>query len=313
MRSRLLVVGLVVSACTPTVNLPPVGDAGGGSDGSVADVPAADVTAPLDATDAGGADVGSDAAPVLDAATDTPAVLDGASVDVARDVPIIEAGGSCHLNADCPGGVCDHAHGVCVACVTAADCADSTQVCQANRCVAATTCASSRACPGQVCDIGAGRCVDCVTNVDCTGGAVCRRGSCLPAPATCRSSRECNTLEQVCDTAHGVCVDCVADTDCLAGQYCAADQLCVRQACTPNAVECVDLAHVRNCDARGTAWTSTTCGSGQSCSMGTCRMQICAPGSITMNRSAKSLCAISAKAAPASVQRARYRPARRSL
>ena len=45
-------------------------------------------------------------------------------------------------------------------CVSAAQCAGETPVCESNRCVAATACASSRMCPGRVCDVALGRCVE---------------------------------------------------------------------------------------------------------------------------------------------------------
>ncbi len=186
----------------------------------------------------------------VDASSDAPVDLPvDVSVDTGPDVSVDTppATGACALHRDCAGrGVCDHLRGQCVACVTGADCVAPTPVCRMNRCVAPTPCASSRACPGQVCDPTAGYCIDCLTDVDCVDGTVCRRGNCVPPPIVCRSSRECGAREQVCDTVRGQCVDCAADVDCVQGLYCAADRICVRQACTPNATECLDTRRSRS-------------------------------------------------------------------
>ena len=198
---------------------------------------------------------------------DTAQPADGALPRVActDDTPCAPSGQHCY-----------RALGYCVQCSADAECAAGAQVCTQGRCVDRVSCTTSRQCPGQVCDIARGVCADCATDPDCPTGAVCRFHNCVAPPMACRSSRECGAVDQVCDTARGFCVDCLTDPDCPAGNLCA-DSACVRQVCAPNAVECVDAAHSRACDARGARWTDLPCATNTTCADGLCVSRACAP------------------------------------
>ncbi len=246
---------------------------------------AADAAVPADqgTVDAPAADASGEDVPSVDAGLDAAPTDDLPSVDVpSADVPVpTDARVSCSSNRDCTatGQLCDTAAGVCVQCLTGAQCTGAGEVCLGHRCVAGTPCASSRTCMGLVCETTRGVCVDCLADVDCTvAGEVCRANTCVPAPRPCRSSRECSVSDQVCDTARGACVDCLTDVDCSAGQFCGAENLCRAQVCVPNATSCVDVMRVRVCDARGTAAADRPCGPSEVCAMNRCQPRVCMPG-----------------------------------
>lgn len=270
----LLVLGV---GCSDPLNTGPLRSDAGTDAVTPADLGAPDAPVETDvvvADDAGQPDGGAVDVPVaVDGGVDVPPVS-----DVGADVPpVVDAGGPCASNRDCAGGLlCDTAAGRCVQCLTGAQCPAMGDVCMGHRCVAGTRCTSSRTCMGLVCETTRGVCVECLMDVDCTGGTVCRGNACVTPPRMCRSSRECT--DQVCDTARSVCVDCLTDVDCPTGQYCGADNLCRAQACVPNATSCVDVTHVRVCDARGTATADRACGATEVCSMNRCQMRVCAPG-----------------------------------
>ena len=245
---------------------------------------AVDAAAP---DDQASADVNPQDVPAPDAPRDDVPTLDVVGTDIALgDVPMVDAvlppdaRVACASNRDCApsGQLCDSAAGVCVQCLTGAQCGVVGDVCLDHRCVAGTHCASSRTCMGLVCETTRGLCVDCLADVDCTGGNVCRANNCVPPPRACRSSRECSATDQVCDTAHSVCVDCLADVDCAMGQFCGADSLCRAQVCSPNATSCLDVTRVRVCDARGAAATDRPCATNEVCATGRCVPRVCIPG-----------------------------------
>ncbi|MDB4929024.1 MAG: internalin, partial [Myxococcaceae bacterium] len=238
-------------------------------------------------TDLGAADVATvdagpveDVAVVVDADADAAAAPDAPAGDaVTADVVApTDARVACTTNRECAatGRLCDVAAGVCVQCLTGAQCTVAGEVCLAHRCAAGTRCASSRTCMGLVCETTRGVCVDCLADVDCADAGVCRANNCVAPPRACRSSRECT--DQVCDAARGVCVDCLTDVDCATGQFCGADNLCRAQACAPNATSCADVTHLRVCDARGTATTDRPCGANEVCAMNRCVPRVCTPG-----------------------------------
>ncbi|MBK8693525.1 MAG: hypothetical protein IPN17_14840 [Deltaproteobacteria bacterium] len=240
--SFLLFACVLAVACTPTpTNTPPTGDVG-----QLADAPVQP-------------DAGGDAAAPVDGSTPRIACTD--------DAPCAASGQRCYRPL-----------GYCVQCASDSECTAGAQVCTQGRCVDRVACTTSRQCPGQVCDLARGLCADCSTDPDCPSGSVCRFNNCVAPPMACRSSRECGPLDQVCDAARGVCVDCLADPDCPAGNYCA-NSTCVRQACTPNAVECVDATRTRGCDARGTRWSEVACPASNTCVDGRCTTRLCAPES----------------------------------
>ena len=90
----------------------------------------------------------------------------------------------CRSSLDCPlGDVCDTTAGLCVACLTDADCADTTKTCVAQTC--RTRCASDRTCTplGLLCDSATSSCVRCVTSSDCGTGESCQAGACVAGVA----------------------------------------------------------------------------------------------------------------------------------
>lgn len=262
--------------CSDPINTAPL---------NLPDAAAADSAAPVDQ---GVVDAPTADAPLVDAGLDAAVTDDVPAVDVpavdvpAADVPVpTDARVACTSNRDCTatGQLCDTAAGVCVQCLTGAQCTGAGEVCLGHRCVAGTACASSRTCMGLVCETTRGVCVDCLADVDCTVmGQVCRANTCVPAPRMCRSSRECSASDQVCDTARGVCVDCLTDVDCSAGQFCGAENLCRAQVCVPNATSCADVTRVRVCDARGASATDRPCGPSEVCAMNRCQPRVCVPG-----------------------------------
>ena len=232
-------------------------------DANVGDIPASDVQREdVLARDAVGTDVAADDVPMVDAV-------------LSQDARVV-----CIGNRDCApsGQFCDSAAGVCVQCLTGAQCGAVGDVCTEHRCVAGTHCTSSRTCMGLVCETMRGLCVDCLSDVDCTGGNVCRVNNCVPPFRACRSSRECSATDQVCDTARSVCVDCLSDVDCSMGQFCGADSLCRAQSCVPNATSCIGVAMVRVCDSRGAAATDQPCGTSEVCATGRGIPRVWVPG-----------------------------------
>ncbi len=266
--------------CSDPINTAPLAlpDAAAADAGSPADLGAVDAPG----VDAPGVDAPGDDAPAVDAGVDAGST-DAPAGDVpAADVVVpTDARVACTSNRDCTpsGQLCDTAAGVCVQCLTGAQCTGAGEVCLGHRCVAGTRCMSSRTCMGLVCETTRGVCVDCLADVDCTvAGQVCRANTCVPPPRACRSSRECSVTDQVCETTRGVCVDCLTDVDCSTGQFCGADNLCRAQVCVPNGTTCVDVTHVRVCDARGTAATDRPCGASEVCAMNRCQPRVCVPG-----------------------------------
>jgi hypothetical protein len=157
----------------------------------------------------------------------------------------------CQNSLECPSNkVCDRAIGMCVACVTAADCPADNE-CTARHCVPITPCATSLECPqNQVCDTAAGRCVACLGDADCVDVTMkCVAKSCR---TECVSDRTCAPLGLLCDPASGSCVLCVGQTDCPSGQVCRANS-CENAICPPDQTTCV-LNAVATCDATGSGY-----------------------------------------------------------
>ncbi|MEZ4406267.1 MAG: VWA domain-containing protein [Polyangiales bacterium] len=283
-RRYFLALSLALTACgSPLVLNPPpstdAGDAAVGDDTPAVDVPVADdVPTTLDVP---AVDVPSQDVPAVDVPTPTDVpVTDVPVTDVPTptDVPAVDGGGACTGTAQCPGGqVCDTSARRCVECLTGTQCTGTNQVCVGQRCVTGTPCMSSRTCTGLVCDTARGVCVECLGDVDCASGQRCRANACAPV-TECRSSRECSAGGQVCETTRGVCVDCAADTDCTGAQFCDAENFCRPRVCVPSAATCVDLTHVRECDARGTAEATRACAMNESCAAGRCQTRVCSPG-----------------------------------
>jgi Cys-rich repeat protein len=84
--------------------------------------------------------------------------------------------------------MCSEEAGICVECLSSADCSGSTPHCLD------------------------GGCVSCTTNADCSTGMVCNTH--IPRCATqCTDGTECNG--KACATAYGYCVECLSDLDCV--------------------------------------------------------------------------------------------------
>jgi hypothetical protein len=91
-------------------------------------------------------------------------------------------------------------------------------VCQDERCVTNTTCASDEDCLNtpQTPYCAAGQCVQCTNTIDCneTLSEECLDGVCR---APCTLNEECGLFEN-CDAASGKCVEtdgCISDTQCI--------------------------------------------------------------------------------------------------
>jgi hypothetical protein len=139
------------------------------------------------------------------------------------------AGIECTSANDCAARIdgrieCDVATGLCVECLSSADC-DATERCLVGACAAPSTCTSTLDCPiSQICDVATQRCVDCVGNTDC-GPGFCVANRCW---AACASDRDCVSLGLLCDSGLGHCVECLRAFDCSAGQS------CTQGVCVPN-------------------------------------------------------------------------------
>ncbi len=118
----------------------------------------------------------------------------------------------CSTDKDCSGstGRCDGERGLCVACLTGADCA-SDERCVAGDCLPSDSCQNSRDCAtGMVCS-SAKICVECAADADCEEGMSCVGNACRDA---CTSDRACVAMGLLCDRNRGTCVDCLEDEDC---------------------------------------------------------------------------------------------------
>jgi hypothetical protein len=113
---------------------------------------------------------------------------------------------------------CDPELGVCVQCITSADCGGAQPACdsESGRCV---ECVDSTACSGAtpVCDTAAQRCVGCLGDAECEPlGEVClvEEQRCVQ----CRTDAQCPVSgdddERVCHPVEHRCVECLDDDDC---------------------------------------------------------------------------------------------------
>jgi hypothetical protein len=142
----------------------------------------------------------------------------------------------CDGNSNCgaPTPYCaptgDPEAGLCVACVTDAECDSNTNtatpVCSkaaasADTCVACSAnadCATAGLAP--VCDTSgafAGQCVTCATNADCAGnaaGPVCFPEAATNACVQCASDANCSGATPICSATTHTCQPCATDSDC---------------------------------------------------------------------------------------------------
>ena len=173
----------------------------------------------------------------------------------------------CPATPDCPQArpVCDASQGLCVQCLSNADCGpcsncSANNTCtpiargQAGRCGGGMLCNGSGACFAPQCT-GVGQCGDCRT---------CSDFSCVNAGA----GATCST--GVC-TAQQFCVQCIANAQCGAGQQCNTFN---------NTCECNANAGFRNCGngcVQAQCCSPADCG-GRACNGGTCQAAECTPG-----------------------------------
>ena len=95
---------------------------------------------------------------------------------------------------NCPDGTrCEAARGICLACLTNADCAA----------------------PTPACDTASGSCVGCVSNYDCTPQAPVCDTDALEC-VQCRVDGDCAATNDVCRESVGRCVECESNDDCVA-------------------------------------------------------------------------------------------------
>jgi hypothetical protein len=131
---------------------------------------------------------------VVDAGTEAG---DASDSSVSSDADGSDGKTGCSSSVDCVdggSGVCDVDAGMCVGCLSSADCSGATPACDtdAKKCVG---CLSSADCSGAtpVCDTSARQCVECLGNVDCAAAA-----------------------RPICDIARQTCVKCASDAECVA-------------------------------------------------------------------------------------------------
>jgi hypothetical protein len=255
--------------------------------GDAVDAPAdeaADASRPADAPEVADtpdvADVPADlpADMGLDATADVPV---DAPADVAADVlpPL-----TCRSDRECGvrSQVCERTRGVCVDCLTTIDCT-GTDVCSANRCVAAPPpCRSDRECSSrvQVCNTARMACVDCNVDRDCPAGNFCdREGNCAALTCTPNSSTCADeTTRRVCSADGRTLTNTPCPTVANSASRCA-DGAC-SSSCNASFGDCdgsaangceVDLrASVANCGRCGNACPAQ--GGVAGCATGACTL-----------------------------------------
>ena len=129
---------------------------------------------------------------------------------------------SCDADAPDPAEVCpapQHCEprlGLCVDCVTDADCAGALSRCDVPRgecveCVVSDTCPIER----PRCELPESRCVECLDDTDCSAtGEVCLPGE--QRCVQCRNDVDCRGVDEAprCFLDQQRCVECLVDADC---------------------------------------------------------------------------------------------------
>lgn len=168
---------------------------------------------------------------------------------------------ACTNNGNCDQGqanLCDTANGVCVECLTPADCANA-PLCNTALGICAN-CITDGDCgvAAPVCNVPQGQCVQCLVTPDCNAGFTCNGHECVPI---CTTNADCQD-NQVCDVPSGNCVQCLGNSDCNSGDQplCSAGHQCVeclgnsdcnngdQPLCSPqgNCVQCLTSADCNN-------------------------------------------------------------------
>lgn len=201
----------------------------------------------------------------------------GTPYDAGVDTPVTPQ--NCLSNNDCVGGYCSSSR-VCVtsqACTRAADCPSGYACDMRGVCVPGCTdaeCSARGA--GLVCDATARQCVPsgrCSANTDCTAPNVCLGGSCQPPTNQCQFDYQCSGTGQSC--VDGQCV--VGCTTANAATMCASGQVCTAGHCAyPTGSTCSPACGASQLCVSGacltTCSTDATCGAGNFCDHGVCRV-----------------------------------------
>ena len=217
----------------------------------------------------------------------------------AQNTCVVGGNGTCTTNGDCLGnganvyckGGAGGAAGVCVACLTDAQC--TPEVCSPNNtcvpkeCRADADCTATPATPR--CDLAPTphACVACLGDPDCPNGGVCQPDhSCQAYSGPCRNNGECSgsPLGPVCKIVPGgtnVCVGCATNGDCGANMVCNPQNQC-QKACTADA-DCAGTPTTPHCKAgaAGTpnacvaCTTDAQCGAGSKCTAANTCQPIC--------------------------------------
>lgn len=180
------------------------------------------------------------------------------------------------------GLVCDVNAGVCVGCMTGADCV-AIEVCTNHQCLPpALPCVSSKFCAPNVC--AEGYCAECAVDVDCGQAQWCDAGVCLPDT--------CSPGTVGCDVGGDV-QTCPANGSAWAKTSCPPGETCVGTACqplvcAPSATGC-DGNSAWSCDATGTAKSTWDCGAA-ACKAGVCVAPICTPAATQCSGTALATC-----------------------
>lgn len=137
-----------------------------------------------------------------------------------------------------PGGACAGAlpacgpAGLCVECVSNADCSGNTSVCSGQTCVPCVDDADCAGAPGGPVCAPSGACVGCTSDAGCTAPFA----KCLPATQTCVAcvfDTDCGAAAPACEPTTHTCVGCYEDSICPA-----------LSICDLQASECVPGCHV---------------------------------------------------------------------
>jgi hypothetical protein len=126
----------------------------------------------------------------------------------------------CLSSANCfaPYGACDARTHRCVECVTSADCGTGACEVVTNHCgksctsIAECFLSSAPTCAdGHICGV-------CDDENDCNNGLHCEKasGQCVE----CTMASDCPGDRPLCDRSHGTCVECEANADCALGRLC---------------------------------------------------------------------------------------------
>ncbi len=194
--------------------------------------------------DAGtGSDGGEDAA--TDAGDDAGVQDDGAVTDVPMDVPIPSDGGACEFVCMGDTPACDETSGECVPCLEDDHCPASAPVCMDQTCVACVTSADCNDSSNAQCVEQDGRnvCAPCTEDVHCEGvmGGGVAQGVCDLAVGPdagrcveCSAADESACGDKVCDLDSGSCSDIDAGSadlcePCVSSRQCGDGNVCAEQ------------------------------------------------------------------------------------